>query len=63
MATFDEETLERWRRLGPRAAYDEVREALFRLGAASSADFHDAFESLVEEGVLTWSDIEGFERS
>ncbi len=63
MATFDPETLDRWRKLGPRGTYDELRAALFRLGAASSEDFQDAYEELVEEGLLTWDAIEEFEGS
>ena len=62
MTSFDPETLERWRSLGPRGTYREVREALHRMGAASSEDFLEAFEELVERGLLTWDGIEAFER-
>ena len=62
MAEIDPETLERFRTLAPRAVYDEVREALYRIGAVSSEDFREVFEDLVAEGILSWEEIEGFER-
>jgi hypothetical protein len=62
MSVFDSETVDRWRRLGPRATYREIREALYRLGATSSEDFLDAFEEAMERGLLTWDGIEAFER-
>jgi hypothetical protein len=58
---FDDETLDRLRRLTPQQAYDTVRAAVFRLGAVSSAELADAFAALVAAGVLTWDDIERFE--
>ena len=61
MAELDPETLDRWRKLGPRAAFLEAREALHRLGATSSEDFLEAYEEMVREGVLTWEEIESFE--
>jgi len=62
MAELDPDTIERFRTLAPRAVYDEVRAALYRLGPVSSDDFRDAYETLVEEGILSWEEIEGFER-
>ena len=59
---FDDDTLDRWRRLGPRATFEEARAALYRLGASSSEDFRSAFEELVASGLLTWEDIEELER-
>ena len=61
MATFDPETLERWRGMEPKAIYLEVVEVLHRTGAATSAEFLDAFEDLVDEGLLTWEGIEALE--
>ncbi len=61
MATFDPETLERWRGMEPKAIYLEVVESLHRTGAATSAEFLDAFEDLVDEGLLTWEGIEALE--
>ena len=58
---FDPETLERWRGLGPRETYEQAREALYRMGASSSEDFRDAFDELVEMGLLSWETIENFE--
>lgn len=63
MATFDPETLERWRRAGPRATFEEAREALYRRGASSSEDFLEAFEELVDLGLLTWAEVEGLDRA
>ena len=63
MGTFDPETLQRWRGMEPRAIYDEARAALYQRGAVTSEDFLDAFEELVEEGLLTWDGIDSFEES
>lgn len=57
---FDPETLDRLRILPPRQAYEDVRDAVYRSGAVSSDDFLDAFEELVERGILTWEQIEEF---
>lgn len=61
MSEFDPQTLDRFRALEPRAVFEEVRDALYRRGAASSADFLEVYEELVSEGILTWEQIEGFE--
>ena len=61
MAEFDPTTLDRWRRLGPRTAFTEAREALLKLGATSSDDLLDVYEELVEQGLLSWEDISSFE--
>jgi hypothetical protein len=50
MAELDPETLDRLRTLAPRAVYDQVREALYRLGAVTSDDFREVYEDLVAEG-------------
>ena len=63
MATFDPETLERWKGMEPKAIYLEVVDALHRTGAVTSAEFLDAFEDLVDEGLLTWEGIEALEGS
>jgi len=60
--TFDPETLQRWERLGPATTYREARESLFRQGASSSEEFLDAFEELVDRGLLSWAEIEAFDR-
>lgn len=57
---FDLETIERLRTLPPRQAYDEVKSAVYRMGPAQSDDFLDAYEELVEQGILTWEQIEEF---
>ena len=61
MAELDPETIDRLRTLAPRAVYDEVRAALYRLGAVSSDDFREVYEDLVAEGILSWEEIERFE--
>jgi hypothetical protein len=57
---FDFETIERLRALTPRAAYDAVKSALYRHGPTTSEDFLEAYEELVEEGILTWEQVEEF---
>jgi hypothetical protein len=57
---FDFETLEKLRALPPRDAYDVVKNALYKQGPTQSQDFLDAYEELVEEGILTWEQIEEF---
>ncbi len=62
MAFLDIESIDRLRLLAPREAYEEVRQAIYRSGTVSSDDFLEAFDQLVEVGVLTWDQIEEFER-
>ena len=57
---FDPETLERFRKMPPRRAYEEAKNAVYRLGATSSQDFVDIYEELVEQGILTWEQVEEF---
>jgi len=59
---FDESTLERFRGMKPRDVYAEARDAVYRLGSTTSAQFADVFEELVDKGVLTWGQIEEFEK-
>lgn len=59
---FDQSTLERFRRMRPREVYEEARDAVYRLGSTTSAQFVDVFEELVDKGILTWSQIEEFEK-
>lgn len=58
---FDPETLEGFRGLSPREAFDRTRQLVYRSGARTSEDFRQAFEQLVEHGILTWEQIEEFE--
>jgi len=59
---FDHETLERFRRLSPNEVCAEVTAAVHSAaGGAGSEDFLDALESLVDEGILSWDEIENFE--
>lgn len=57
---FDEETLDRLRNMAPRDAFEAAKDAVYRSGAVSSDDFLDAFEALVEHGVLTREQIDEF---
>ncbi len=60
-SVFDPETLEVFRKLSPRQAFEKVRDHVYRSGAATSDDFRDAFEELIDEGILTWEQVEEFE--
>lgn len=63
MNLFDPELLRRWEDLGPAGTYREARELLYRNGMSSSEEMHEAFEDLVERGLLSWDLIDGFEQS
>ncbi|HZE89252.1 MAG TPA: hypothetical protein VE404_06875 [Verrucomicrobiae bacterium] len=39
-----------------------MKSAIHRCGAAAFDDFDEAFERMVEAGVLTWGEIERLER-
>jgi len=59
---FDPETLERFRRLTPDEVCREVTETVHRIpGGAGSEDFLDALETLVDEGILSWDQIENLD--
>ncbi len=59
-AEFDRETIERFRAMPAREAYEEAKRAVYRSGPVSSDDFIDIFSQLVDEGVLTWDQVEEF---
>lgn len=59
---FDEETLERLRRLPRPAAFDAARAALWGCGPVGSEDFLEAYAQLVEQGILSWDEIDQFEQ-
>lgn len=64
MATeLDKETIEQYRSLSAREAFEQVKSAGYRAGAVSSDEFLDLFEQLVDEGILTWDQVEEFNRS
>lgn len=59
---MDQRTLEHLRALAPRQAYEAIRRAvLANPWGSSSEDLRDAFEQVVEAGILTWDDVEAFE--
>jgi len=62
VAIFDLETMERFRKADPREAFWEVKSSIYRTGGATSEDFLNAFEELVDAGILSWEQIEEFER-
>jgi hypothetical protein len=57
---LDADTLEWLRSLPAEKAYREATDAVYRAGSASSDDFVDVYEQLVEQGILTWDEIEQF---
>jgi hypothetical protein len=59
---LDPESVERLRIMSPRDAYWEVKSSIYRSGVSASEDFQAAFEQLVAAGVLSWDQIEDFER-
>lgn len=59
---FDAETLERFRTMTPKEIYVEVTEAVCRApGPRGSEDFLDALDVLVDQGILSWEQIENSE--
>ena len=58
---FDRETIERFRTMSPRRAFEEARKVVFRTDSVGSEDFLDMYDQLVEEGVLTWGQIEEYD--
>jgi len=59
---FDPRTIDELRALPAAEAFARVRKALYEGGATMSADFHEAYEELVELGILTWDQVEEFDR-
>ena len=57
-AEFDSGTIERLRVLPARQVLREAQDAVYRAGAVSSDDFQDIYRQLVDEGILTWDQIE-----
>jgi hypothetical protein len=59
---FDVKTLERFRTMTPQQIYREVTDAVHQAaGPKGSEDFVDALDSLVDEGILSWDQIQNFE--
>jgi hypothetical protein len=61
LGMFDAETLDRFRTMAPREAFGEARGAVYRMGGGTSDDFLEVYQALVDEGILTWEQIEEFE--
>ena len=62
MTVLDVDSVERLREMTPREAYNDVKQTVFRAGGVTSDDFQSAFDQLIEAGILTWEQIEEFER-
>ena len=59
---FDVKTIERFRTMTPQEIYREVTDAVHQAeGPKGSEDFVDALDSLVDEGILSWDQIQNFE--
>lgn len=58
---LDEETIERLRSLGPEKAVVTAQDAVFATKEAGSEDFLDLYEQLVEEGILSWDQVEQYD--
>ena len=58
---FDPETLARFRKLPPVKVFQEAKDAVYRSGGTSSHDFLDVYEELVNQGILSWDQIEEFD--
>lgn len=59
---LDPETLDRLRDLPPRTAYEEFKAAIYRSPeGVGSWDFVEGIDLLVDEGILTWGDVEEYE--
>lgn len=52
--------IEALRTLPPREAFERVKDALYRGGAVRSDEFLEAYEQLVELGILTPEQLEEF---
>jgi len=62
-AELDRETIERYRSMSAREAFEQAKSDGYRAGAVSSDDFLDLFGQLVDEGILSWDQVEEFNRS
>lgn len=58
---FDRETLEKLRALPPERALARARDALYRAGPVGSEDFLEIYRQLVDEGILSWDQVEELE--
>lgn len=62
VARFDADTIERFRSLPADEVLNRAKDAVYRSGPVSSEDFRDIYRQLVDEGILTWSEVEAFDR-
>ena len=59
---LDPETIERFRKMSAREALSQARDTAFRAGASTSEDFVDLYEQLVGEGILSWAEVDQYDR-
>ena len=62
-AALDRQTIERLRTLDPGEALRVATNAVYEAESVGCDDFLDLYERLVYEGVVTWAEIEAFERA
>ena len=55
---FDQQTLERFRRMTPEQAIQAATDAVYGSGAVGSEDFLDVYEQLVDAGIIDWDQVE-----
>jgi hypothetical protein len=60
-ARLDEKTIGRLRSMPPREAFRAAKRAVFGGAEVGSEDFLDAYEQLVEHGILTWDQVEEYD--
>jgi hypothetical protein len=59
---LDPDTLNELRRLSPRQAFDRLKEAVYQTpDGVGSWEFVEGIQTLVDEGILTWDEVEEFE--
>jgi hypothetical protein len=62
MATrMDDETIGRLRKMPPEKAFKVAKSFVYSGREIGSEDFLDAYEQLVEHGILTWDQVEEFD--
>ena len=60
-ARFDEKTIGRLRTMHPQDAFRAAKKAVYGDSEVGSEDFLDAYEQLVEHGILTWDQVEEYD--
>jgi hypothetical protein len=58
---MDDETIGRLRKMPPETAFKVAKSFVYSGREIGSEDFLDAYEQLVEHGILTWDQVEEFD--